>query len=256
MRVVSMVPSWTETLIAAGVDVVGRTKFCIHPAARVADVPVVGGTKKINWDKLRALDADLLLLDKEENPREMAEQSPIAVYASHVRSIDDVAPELAALSGRLDARPTAPTALVDLAERWRRVCVRPAERSPRALHELPGVLEWVERPGPHVDRLVYLIWRDPWMAVGPRTFIGSMLARLGFGAAHVTQNEKYPVVDLGAFDAARTLLCFSSEPYPFARYPEVMRQPGFGGAALVDGEVFSWFGVRALEFLERSIGDA
>ena len=66
---ISMVPSWTETLISCGVEVVGRTRYCIHPTPVVKDIAVVGGTKNIDWKKVREIDADLLILDQEENPR-------------------------------------------------------------------------------------------------------------------------------------------------------------------------------------------
>jgi len=103
MRVVSMVPSWTETLLECGCEVVGRTRFCIHPE-RVRDIPIVGGTKSIDWDKVGALNADLLLLDREENTRSMSVESPIEVFATHVTSVDDLAPELERLSVRPPGR--------------------------------------------------------------------------------------------------------------------------------------------------------
>ena len=73
MRVVSLVPSLTETLLECGVEVVGRTRFCIHPADKVADIPAVGGTKEVNWQRCLALEPDLVVMDKEENTLEMAQ---------------------------------------------------------------------------------------------------------------------------------------------------------------------------------------
>ena len=93
LRVISMVPSWTETLLYAGIQVVGRTRYCIHPADKVAQIPIVGGTKDIKWDLVQDLQADLVLLDREENPLEMAESSPIPFLATHVSSLRELARE-------------------------------------------------------------------------------------------------------------------------------------------------------------------
>ena len=248
MRVVSMVPSWTETLLECGCDVVGRTRFCIHPA-QAREIQVVGGTKAIDWDKVRALAPDLLLLDREENTRAMWEESPVEVLATHVTAVDDLAPELERIAGRLES-----PALRDVASRWLRI----ADRTPDMLaswEELPGVIEWIRRPSdPTPGPFAYLIWRDPWMAIGPGTFIASMLATIGLPQAllHPTTtpagNPKYPVVDPDLLPRDAVLLA-SSEPYPFHRKREALlalERP----VAIVDGESFSWFGVRSLAFVE------
>jgi hypothetical protein len=246
MKVVCLVPSWTETLIEAGVDVVGRTRFCIHPADRVASIPVVGGTKDAALTKVAKLAPDLLVVDREENPRAIAEQTAVPVIATHVTSVHDVAAELDRLSERL-SQPE----LAALAQRWRRVsqwfAARPSQPD---WQDLPGVLEWIRPPGPEVNRFIYLIWKDPWMAVGPETLIGSMLALLGFGSRMVSLGEKYPRVQLEDLDPVRTLLLFSSEPYPFAAHQAAIEELPFA-SALVDGQCFGWFGVRALRFLEE-----
>ncbi len=231
-----MVPSWTETLLEAGVEVVGRTRFCIHPPSSVVRV---GGTKDWKLDRVRSLKADLLVLDREENPLFMSEDSGLPVWASHIRSLENVAPALRDLSGVLGCG-----LLRDWSARWEAVAAAPASDG------FPGIVEWGRRPSSEVRSVVYVIWRDPWMAVGPETFIGSVLAKTGypvFGFA-----EKYPVVDFADFDRSSTLLLFSSEPYPFLRKREGLAELGFP-YAFVDGESFSWFGVRALRFLESAL---
>ncbi len=102
-----MVPSWTETLLECGVDVVGRTGYCIHPSDRVATIPVLGGTKDIDWNEVADTGADLILLDKEENTKEMADASPLPFHASHVENIDGLIVELKALATRLNNAPLA-----------------------------------------------------------------------------------------------------------------------------------------------------
>jgi hypothetical protein len=243
-----MVPSWTETLLECGCDVVGRTRFCIHPE-RARDIPVVGGTKSIDWDKVGALDADLLLLDREENTRAMWEESPIGVFATHVTSVDDLAPELERLAGWLAA-----PALRDVGARWARVAGC-ADTRLGSWPDLPGVIEWIRPPAvPAIGPYAYLIWRDPWMGIGPGTFIASMLAAVGLPADRLFPsdarkgNPKYPVIEPASLPPDAVLLA-SSEPYPFHRRREsllALDRP----AALVDGVSFSWFGVRSLSFLE------
>jgi ABC-type Fe3+-hydroxamate transport system substrate-binding protein len=233
MRVVSFVPSWTETLLEAGVEVVGRTRFCIHGPG-IEGIPQVGGTKDWNLSRLESLRPDLLILDREENPRFMSEQG-IPFYASHVSSIQDMPRELRALSKVLENEKLKKMALAfeDLPK-----CIPP--------HPMAGVLESAI-DGAEYSEVVYLIWKDPWMAVGRETFIASVLEYCGFRMSPL--DGKYPVVELSDFDPKSTLLIFSSEPYPFLKKKAGLAQLGFP-YLIVDGEKFSWFGVRALRFLD------
>lgn len=240
MRVVSLVPSWTETLLECGVEVVGRTRFCVHPA-RAKAIPVVGGTKDLKLEELKALRPDVLLVDKEENLPWMAEEHGWKTHVTHVRGAADLPGQLGELAALFANDP-----LRALAREWEEELRCP--HAPGSVERLPGVLEWWRRPAAEPAQLVYLIWRDPWMAVSRDTFVGSMLAHLGFGALVPHFPERYPKLELSSFDPARTLLLFSSEPYPFAK-----RKPDTGAfpCALVDGEAYSWFGVRSLRFLQR-----
>jgi hypothetical protein len=236
MRVVSLVPSWTETLLEAGVNVVGRTRFCLHPRERVKDIPRVGGTKDWNWPRIQALKPDLLILDQEENPKFMAEQTEIPYLATHVTSVGDLPKELERL-----ATATQAERLRQMAEEWREVLSRPVPPP----GELPGVIEWGQQPTHTIDKIVYVIWRAPWMRVGRETFIGSVLARLNVGL----EPGKYPEFDPKTYDPARTLLLFSSEPFPFLKHRAECAALGFAHA-FVDGEKFSWFGTRSFRFLQ------
>lgn len=244
---VSMVPSWTETLLWADVEVVGRTRFCLHPTQRVAGIPKVGGTKDWNEAKVRAVRPDLLVLDREENPHWMAEQEGLPFWASHVTGLESLPGALGDLSATL-SNP----ALARLGERWRRVCDCPSRDLTLLGEDWPGVLEWGRQPTRPVTSVVYVIWRNPWMAVGPTTFIGSVLGKLGLP---VRPNlERYPTVELESLPSD-TLLLFSSEPFPFLRKREGLEELGLP-YAFVDGESFSWFGIRSLTFLEQALGIA
>ena len=239
MRVVSMVPSWTETLLECGVEVVGRTRFCLHPQNRVTSIPRVGGTKDWKLSRLQALAPDLVVLDREENPRSMAEAG-FPTWASHVTAIEGLASQVKELASLLNN-----SKLAQLAERWTAVeTARPTRFGEQ------GILKWGRRPHSDVHQVVYVIWRDPWMAVGPGTFIASVLSRLGLSVA--PSQQRYPEFDPSQWMEPTTLTLFSSEPYPFLRKRhELENWPT--PYAFVDGESFSWFGVRSLKFLEDSL---
>ncbi len=242
MRVISLVPSWTETLVECGVNVVGRTRFCVHPKS-AQEIPVVGGTKDLDKAKLTALKPDLLLLDKEENLPWMAEG--LDAHCTHVESVDDMPREFESL-----ARVFRNDRLAGLGQQWRRVLEAPAYPN-RSVQALPGVLEWLRPPAREPEQILYLIWRGPWMAVARNTFVGSMLTQVGFGGGIPPFPEKYPKLDLGHYDPEKTLLLFSSEPYPFAKKARELLSLDFP-AALVDGEAYSWFGLRSLRFLQKT----
>lgn len=248
MRLVSLVPSWTETLIECGADVVGRTRFCIHPKDRISVIPVVGGTKQVRWSAIERLQPDLLVLDREENTLEIAERSPFPTMSTRVLSVRDAAVECERLAERVESER-----LRELAKRW--MAVSAAEPRKREVSQLPGVLEWIRKPSGSIQKLIYLIWKDPWMAVSAETFIGSVLQTLGFAWALPSFGSgRYPTVRLQDFDPSTTLLLLSSEPYRFERRVEEMRASPFA-SALVDGERYSWFGMRALGFLESELGE-
>ena len=247
MRVISMVPSWTETLLAAGVNVVGRTRFCVHPELSVAHIPIVGGTKNWDLDLVRKLKPDLILLDKEENPKFMAEEAPSKWHASEVHDVASMPGELRALADALQS-----SMLHSMADRWERVSQ--CEPKQGDWHVLPGLVEWIKPPkAPHKPlHFVYLVWKDPWIAVSRKTFIGGMWRSLGFGEQMLDFPNKYQEVRLENFDPKTTALLFSTEPFPFVQKREELKKLPHV-TAIVDGEAFSWFGLRSLSFLEREL---
>lgn len=238
MRVISLVPSWTETLLEAGVDVVGRTRFCVHPTDRVKAIPVVGGTKDLSAEKVAALGADLVILDREENPKEFLSLLRLPYLDTHVDSVTAMAEELVRLAERLNNKN-----LSALAARARRVASLPPRPAPSIIpglrHELTPFA-----PGTPVR---YVIWRNPWMAAGRGTYIDSVLRQLGFVCGELPEG-KYPEIADG--DLAEGYTLYSSEPFPFLEKREILRREGRTGA-IVDGESYSWFGVRGLLFLEE-----
>ena len=248
MNVVSLVPSWTETLLGCGVQVVGRTRYCVHPRDQISSIPVLGGTKRLDWSCWSDLKADLVVLDQDENTREIAEQCPFPVFVSHVRGLQDITADCERLGEKLNNG-----ALRHLAQRWRTAaCVKPSGVAHRPLAEVPAVKRWIRRPPRSARQLIYLIWRKPWMAAGVNSFIGSVLGQLGFAWALSADTEPYPTINLDHYDPQATLLLLSSEPYPFEEHLDQVASLPFP-MALVDGEAYSWYGVRSLRFLEHQL---
>lgn len=241
MRIISLVPSITETLVFCDVQVVGRSRFCIHPANQVKEIPKVGGTKDIDWEKVKRYRPDLIVLDKEENTLEMATSCPFDIIALHITSVENVGRELKKLALRI-----ANSQLEKIAFRWQIAAKKPITK--RTLENIPGVIQWWNKPTDQT-KVEYLIWRDPWMAIGKNTFIQSMLIHCGLGYALTEHQDKYPEIELTNINNEDTLLLFSSEPYPFERHRQELLSLDFS-CALIDGEKYSWYGIRSLCFLE------
>lgn len=243
MRVISLVPSLTETLIEFGVNVVGRTRFCVHPAEQVASIPNVGGTKGVDWGRCESLKPDLVIFDREENLKEMAAQCPYDWVATDIHAVEDMPREITKLADALHSEP-----LMQHALDWQTLLARPKAKATH-WRDVPGFLKPLLEPNHHYSRIEYVIWRDPWMAVSGDTFIGSMLARLGFGEYLPAHESRYPQLAEGEMHRDDTLYLFSSEPYRFLRYHERLIEEGFKGA-IVDGELYSWFGIRSYRALD------
>ena len=236
MRIVSLVPSLTETLFALGLgpeEVVGRTSWCVHPAGGVAAVPTVGGTKTPSLRSIRRLAPDLVLLEREENPRavhEALEQAGIPTWAAHVTATDHVAPMLEELGERIGRGAAGARLAADLRGALARIGT-------------------VRRPGP---RVLPLIWHEPLMALTAARYGGDLLTRCGFLLPDPGGEGGYPRVTpagLAALDLDALLL--TSEPHDFTQAEgEVIADAVAASGARrplplkVDGEALTWFGAR------------
>jgi len=243
-RLVSLVPSWTETLFAFGLDqsVIGATRFCVHPRELVAKVEKVGGTKDPDVARIVALRPDLVVCDHEEQRQEDVEAlraAGLQVWLSDVRSVDGSLREIASL-GRAVGREDAAAALV--------------ERIEAALAEI--------RPaGPPVP--VYCpIWRRPWMTPTRDTYSHHVLAMAGARNVFADAPGRYPErAPAQAREAGATAALLPTEPYPFHEKLALAREElvaaGFDPARIlvVDGEALTWYGAREPEGL-RAVADA
>ncbi|MCU0839176.1 MAG: helical backbone metal receptor [Rhodospirillales bacterium] len=237
VRVVSLVPSLTELLFELGVgdSIVGRTAYCVHPRERVKAVTRVGGTKTIHFDRIDALDPTHILVNIDETPRHVATELSARGYSlivTHPRTLNDNL-SLFRLLGGVFAREAA---AVRLAEQF--IAARDALAA--SVHHLPS------------RRVLYLIWKEPWMTVGRETYVSSMLATIGWRTWPEVAEPRYPAVSIGPeLLSAVDLVLFASEPFPFrARHIEAFQKtfPEHATKAMaVDGQMVSWYGSRAIQ---------
>ncbi|MEM1026082.1 MAG: helical backbone metal receptor [Myxococcota bacterium] len=227
MRVVSLCPSTTETLLGLGVEPVGRTRFCIHPADRIASVPSLGGTKDPKLERIAALEPDLIFMNAEENRAEdhawLAERFEIDV-----------------------SMPRSPVEVPALLRRWgkRLDRVEPAEKAARAIEARVDALS--VRGSTHP--FLYFIWRRPWMVAGRETYVDALL-RLG-GGRNVETRSGYVEIE-PSDDELMVLL--SDEPFPFKaqHQREVQALMPSADVRLVGGDDLCWHGIRTIRGLDQ-----
>ncbi len=253
LRIASLVPSITELLLALGLGpyLVARTGFCIHPAEGVAAIPKVGGTKDVNLAKLRHLAPSHVIVNVDENRRETFEalrEFVPEVLVTHPQSPEDNLALLAQMK-------LAFASVQGVAQRCEQL----------SAELLASLQACRERTWPQ-QRVLYLIWREPWMTVARDTYIARMLAEVAWQSwpalcGGETGAARYPVLQgdeawLGQID--RVLL--SSEPYRFEEQHLPLAQALCPQATvtLVDGELLSWYGPRAARGLDylRSLAGA
>jgi ABC-type Fe3+-hydroxamate transport system substrate-binding protein len=238
-RIVSLVPSITELVCDLGLaaQLVGRTGFCVHPREVVRRIPKVGGTKDVDLDKLRALRPTHVILNIDENKKE------------HARSLAEFVPELIV---------THPLAPIDNLALYRLIGgIFGREDQAEALcgefEAAYAALQTAARAFP-LDRVLYLIWKNPWMTVSRDTYVSRMLALVKWETVPAECTDRYPKIQLdsGVLDAADAVL-LSSEPYSFreGHVAELRADPLLARKriALIDGAMTAWYGSRAIEGL-------
>jgi ABC-type Fe3+-hydroxamate transport system substrate-binding protein len=231
-RIVSLVPSQTELLVDLGLinDIVGITKFCIHPDNLRKSKTIVGGTKQVNIEKIRALQPDVILCNKEENTQEMVNQlEEIApVHVSDISNLKDTR-ELINLYGQLFNVNNRANSIV------------------KKLQYLESEFSLFIK-NKAIKNVTYFIWRKPWMVAGGDTIINFLLSINKF---HNIFDDiaRYPEIELELLkDKDLDYIFLSSEPYPFKEkhFKEIKNDLPKSQIFLVDGEYFSWYGTRLL----------
>ena len=230
VRVVSLVPSSTETLLALGADVVACTRFCEQPG-----LTHVGGTKNPDLDAIAELDPDVVVMDREENRIEDHDALVAAgldVVVSDVRSVDDAIELVGTLTDLVGASPDTYTTC-----QARRVRV-PVATGERRTAFVP-------------------IWRRPWMSIGADTYGASLLELLGIDLVTADATDSYPTVELDEIAALRPdLVLVPSEPYVFTddHVAELRAQFGTAQVVRVDGQDLFWWGARTPSAIDRLSG--
>jgi ABC-type Fe3+-hydroxamate transport system substrate-binding protein len=232
-RIISLVPSQTELLFDLGLEAetVGITKFCVHPQSWFKTKERIGGTKKLNLAKIKALNPDLIIANKEENVKEQVEElaQHYPVWLTDVNNLQDALQMIEDI-GILTGKQTEAKALtVSITKSF-------------------AELEERKTQNPKL-KTAYLIWQKPYMTVGGDTFINNMLQHCGF--QNIFSNKtRYPEISITELQTANCgLLLLSSEPYPFKQknIDELSKELPGTKIILADGEFFSWYGSRLLK---------
>ena len=232
-RIVSLVPSQTELLADLGLEdyIFGVTKFCVHPIHLRKTKQIVGGTKKVNFQKIKDLEPDIILCNKEENTKEMVlELERIApVHISNIFTLQDAYELMLQYGDLFECRPLAETLVVAIQKKVKSLKAQ--------LKDIP------------VKKVAYFIWKKPLMLAGQETFINELLKLNKFENA--TSKKRYPVIEKEALIKINLDFIFlSSEPYPFKEKHISDFKAYCKKVEIVDGEYFSWYGSRLLKAMD------
>ncbi len=236
-RIVSLVPSQTELLHFLGLEneVVGITKFCIHPSEWFKNKTRIGGTKNVNVEAIKALQPDIIIANKEENIKAQIEalETIAPVWVSDVNNLNDAMVMIKA-TGHL---------------------TNTVEKAENVIKEIITGFNQLQTPKQKL-KAAYLIWNNPYMTIGGDTFISNMLQNTGFENAFANE-KRYPIVTLEQLIATNCdIVLLSSEPFPFTQIHLNALQLVLPTIKiiLVDGEMFSWYGnrlVKAISYFKK-----
>ncbi len=230
-RIISLVPSQTELLYHLGLSdqVIAQTLFCIHPDWAHQIKTRIGGTKKLNIEKIRELKPDLIIGNKEENEQsqieELAKEFP--VWMSDIKNLEEAMDMIGKIGELVDRKSESEVLQSNIKTQFNLLINK--EDSPK--------------------RAAYFIWREPWMAAGKDTFITDMMKRCGLINVFEVEDSRYPEITHLQLQASHVeLILLSSEPYPFKEkhIEEIQHYCPHAKILLVDGEMFSWYGSRLL----------
>jgi ABC-type Fe3+-hydroxamate transport system substrate-binding protein len=235
-RILCLVPSITELLFDLDLDdyIVGRTAFCIHPKDRVKKAKSIGGTKQVNMDKVKALGATHLIVNIDENPKELVEE--LSEFIPHI----------------IVTHPNKPSDNINLFSLLGGI-FNAKGHAARLMSELQASIAHAQMATQSIDakKVLYFIWKDPWMSISPETYISHSLSLVGLKTLPESNDVRYPEITLSGdlLNSADAIL-FSSEPFlfkeehldHFAKEHNVSRDK----LHIIDGEMTSWYGSRAI----------
>lgn len=234
-RIVSLVPSQTELLFDLGLEesIIGITKFCVHPYHLKSTKKIIGGTKKVHYEKIRLLQPDIIIANKEENTPEIVEelQKICPVWVTNIVTLEDNLQMISDFGQLFNKRTEA--------QKW-------IDKTNFALADFQSFIKDKE-----VQKVAYYIWANPYMVAGGDTFINELLKLNKFENIY-DNNPKYEgrypevVIQKMRIQGDPDLVLLSSEPFPFKDEHafELGRHTHHAKTIFVDGEMFSWYGSR------------
>jgi iron complex transport system substrate-binding protein len=234
-RIISLVPSQTELLYDLGLEesIVGITKFCVHPFHFKAIKTIVGGTKNVKMDKIKTLQPDIIIANKEENTKEMVEElrKICPVWVTHIQTIEDNLQMISDFGQLFNKRTEA--------QKW-------SDKINFAYLDFQEFMKPIKS-----IKSVYFIWANPYMVAGKGTFINEMLQLNKFENIYANREERYPeiIIQKMRIQGDPDLVFLSSEPFPFndEHAFELGRFTHHAKTVFVDGEMFSWYGSRLIK---------
>jgi ABC-type Fe3+-hydroxamate transport system substrate-binding protein len=234
-RIISLVPSQTELLFDLGLDqeIVGITKFCIHPKDKFKSTAKIGGTKKLNIQKIRDLKPDLIIGNKEENQKEDIEilMKEFPVWMSDIFDLKDALQMIKSVGEIVNKKDEANSTANEIENKFKDLKHSTNIQTPR--------------------NVLYFIWQNPNMLAGQNTFINEMVTFCGL--KNIIQEHRYPALNKDELEKLTPeVVLLSSEPFPFKQkhieeYQEIWPN---SKVMLIDGEMFSWYGSRLLKSAE------
>ena len=233
-RIISLVPSQTELLFDLGLedDIVGITKFCVHPYHLKSTKTIVGGTKNVKYDKIVNLQPDIIIANKEENTKEIVEElrNICPVWVTDIITLKDNLQMISDFGQLFNKRTEA--------QNW-------IDKITFAYQDFQNFIE--EKS---IKKVAYFIWANPYMVAGKNTFINEMLQLNKFENIYQNQEDRYPeiIIQKMRIQGDPEIVFLSSEPFPFKDEHafEIGRFTHHAQTVFVDGEMFSWYGTRIL----------
>lgn len=237
-RIISLVPSQTELLFDLGLEerIVGITKFCVHPFHFKSTKTIIGGTKKVHFQKIRLLKPDVIIANKEENTKEIVQElSKICpVWVTDIISLEDNLKMIEDFGQLFNSRIES--------QKW-------IDKINFGYRDFQQFIK--HKP---IQKVAYFIWANPYMVAGNNTFINEMLKLNHFDNMYANQDERYPevIIQKMRIQGNPDLILLSSEPFPFTDEHafEVGRFTHHAKIIFVDGELFSWYGSRLIKAFE------
>lgn len=237
MKIISLVPSITQLLFDIGLEnnIIGRTKFCIHPKEKINTIPTIGGTKNIDLQRINLLQPDIIFATKEENEKEqiVALKKDYKVIVFDIKNLEDNYKMIEKI-GKLTATENKAKDII---------------KQTKQNFETFRSIQLDASEAFNLNTL-YLIWRKPYMTIGKDTFIHAMLEEIGLKNMFAHQT-RYPIIQnlQTTYFEKCNLVLLSSEPYPFTEthIKELQTQLPNAKILLVDGEYFSWYGSKIME---------